>query len=172
MLKEVQIANYYATKAHASVNHTYDGKPYSFHLNMVYNFGVKFQHLLPEDKVIITLSACWTHDLIEDCRLSYNDISKKFGVIVADITYNLSNNKGKTRAERANNEYYQYISFCRYSTFVKICDRLANATHSKNSGSRMFEMYKKENENFRNNLYTSELQEMWDELDDIFGIER
>jgi len=172
MLIEIQRVATYASEAHASVNHTYDGKPYSFHLNMVYDFGFKFKHLLPEDKIITSLSACWTHDLIEDCRLSYNDIAEKFGVSVADITYNLSNNKGKTRAERANNEYYLYISFCRYSTFVKICDRLANATHSKNSGSRMFEVYKKENKNFRNNLYTSELQEMWDELDTIFEIER
>ena len=34
----------------------------------------------------------------------------------------------------------------------------------------MFEVYKKENENFRNNLYTQEFQEMWDELDNILEI--
>jgi hypothetical protein len=34
------------------------------------------------------------------------------------------------------------------AVFVKLCDRIANVQYSKMTKSRMFEMYKKENDNF------------------------
>jgi len=173
MFKEIKIVSDYATEAHASVNHTYvNNQPYSFHLEMVYSYGLKYSYLLPKDKVINALSACWTHDLIEDCRITYNDLANIFNISVADITYNLTNNKGKSRSERAGDSYYEAIFECQVSTFVKICDRLANGQYSKDSGSGMFKKYKKEHANFRQRLYTPEFQEMWDELDEIFEIER
>ena len=53
--------------------------------------------------------SCWSHDLIEDTRTSYNDVRNKLGVFVADIVYAVSNEKGKTRKERANDKYYEGI---------------------------------------------------------------
>lgn len=38
------------------------------------------------------------------------------------------------------------------AVFVKLCDRIANVQYSKMTKSRMFEMYKKENENFTSQL--------------------
>lgn len=168
--KQLEEISDYAKDLHASVNHTYDGKPYGVHLTMVYHFGFKFKHLLSEDFQYYALASCWTHDLIEDCRVTFNDLHKKVGYKIANVTYKLTNYKGKTRAKRANKKYYRKISGCLVSTFVKICDRLANASYSKESGSSMFEKYKAEHANFRDKLYHPEFQEMWDELDAIFEI--
>ena len=97
------------------------------------------------DDVIL---AAWGHDLIEDTRTSYNDVREVLGHTPAEIIYAVSNEKGKTRKERANDKYYQGIRSTPGAVFVKLCDRIANVQYSKMSGSRMFEMYKKENSNF------------------------
>ena len=92
--------------------------------------------------------ASWGHDLIEDCRVSYNDVKDALGQEAADIVYAVTNEKGKNRKERANDKYYEGIRRTPGAVFVKLCDRIANIQYSKMTGSRMFEMYKKESDNF------------------------
>jgi hypothetical protein len=70
------------------------------------------------------------------------------GQEAADIIYAVSNEKGKNRKERANDKYYEGIRNTPGAVFVKLCDRIANVQYSKMTGSRMFEMYKKENTEF------------------------
>jgi (p)ppGpp synthase/HD superfamily hydrolase len=98
------------------------------------------------------LIACWGHDTIEDTRVSYNDVRKHLGEIAADIVYAVTNEKGKSRKERANSKYYRGIRETRGAVFVKLCDRIANVKYSKLTKSRMFEMYQSENEEFMKNL--------------------
>ena len=99
-------AREYAILKHSETNHKYDGKPYDVHLKMVYDFGCKYIHILPNNETIEeVLASCWTHDVIEDCRETYNDVKKVLGEKVADIVYALSNEKGKNRSERANSKY-------------------------------------------------------------------
>lgn len=132
---------------HKNTNHFYDTYlPYEFHLRMVVEVFKKFKHLI-EDADNIEL-ACWGHDLIEDTRTSYNDCKEALGVEAADVIYAVSNEKGKNRKERANDKYYSGIRNTPNAVFVKLCDRIANVQYSKMSGSRMFEMYKKENQYF------------------------
>ena len=150
---------------HKSTNHMYDTYlPYEFHLRMVNNVGQQFKHLLDErdfytvEEIVNPVSqvslrsacmvATWGHDLIEDTRVSYNDVKDHLGQEVADIIYALTNEKGKTRKERANDKYYKGIRVTPGAVFVKLCDRIANVQYSKMTGSRMFEMYKKENDEF------------------------
>jgi len=94
------------------------------------------------------LRAAWGHDLIEDTRVSYNDVKEHLGQEAADIIYAVTNEKGKNRKERANEKYYEGIRNTPGAVFVKLCDRIANVQYSKMTGSRMFEMYKKENDSF------------------------
>jgi (p)ppGpp synthase/HD superfamily hydrolase len=94
------------------------------------------------------LRASWGHDLIEDTRVSYNDVKEQLGQEAADIIYAVTNEKGKNRKERANEKYYEGIRNTPGAVFVKLCDRIANVQYSKMTGSRMFEMYKKENDSF------------------------
>jgi len=152
---------------HRNTNHFYDTYlPYEFHLRMVNQVGLKFKHLLDDTKDYFTgepyrgprqdqvtlrgacLLATWGHDLIEDTRVSYNDVKDHLGQEAADIIYALTNEKGKNRKERANHKYYDGIRNTKGAVFVKLCARIANVQYSKMTGSRMFEMYNKENDNF------------------------
>lgn len=163
----VSISKRYAIKCHEQANHLYDGKPYSIHLQMVYDFGFRFRELLKEVDVMPALSACWTHDLIEDCRQTYNDVKKMCGKDVAEITYALTNEKGKNRKQRASEKYYLGIRASSVYAFVKICDRLANAKYSKYNKSLMIEVYRNEYELFKQNVYFEKFDKMFIELSEI-----
>jgi (p)ppGpp synthase/HD superfamily hydrolase len=163
----------YAIDAHAKVNHLYDGFPYSVHLSMVALFAQKYINELPTAIQSDILDACWLHDTIEDCRLTYNDILKISNKQVADIVYAVTNEKGKNRIERANKEYYKGIRSVPFARFVKLCDRLANVLYSKNSKSDMFKKYESENEHFIESLFPksipSEYCDMVEELNSLFS---
>lgn len=156
---------------HRNTNHFYDTYlPYEFHLRMVNQVAQDFRHLLDDTKDYYTgepwrgprqnqvtlqgacMLATWGHDLIEDTRVSYNDVKEQLGQEAADIIYAVTNEKGKTRKERANEMYYEGIRNTPGAVFVKLCDRIANVQYSKMTGSRMFEMYKKENQSFVRSL--------------------
>lgn len=163
--KLVNDAKYYAIKVHNATNHKYDGKPYETHLQLVFDYACKFSYLLPsEDAVKLALASAWTHDTIEDCRQTYNDVKEVLGIDVADITYALTNEKGKNRKERANDKYYAGIRSNFIATFVKICDRMANVAYSKSNGSKMIEAYRKEQQVFAGQLWSLSTMDMFDEL--------
>ena len=150
----------FAIQAHASVNQEYDGKPYSVHLIMVYHQAMKFIDHIPQRLRDDVLNAVWLHDTIEDCRLTYNDIVKISNVEVAELVYALSNEKGRNRKERANGKYYKGIRETEFATFIKLCDRLANVTYSRETNSRMFEVYKNENQDFLKHLFETPDQQL------------
>ena len=177
---------------HKETNHQYDKfLPYEFHLRMVDTVGQEYKLLLDgsydyfegktesqmrrDDNFIslrtAALRALPGHDLIEDCRVSYNDCKSVLGQAAADIIYAVTNEKGKTRGERANDKYYAGIVATPGAVFVKLCDRIANVQYGILTKSRMTEMYKKENENFVTKLgYTPdhELAVMFHYLNNLF----
>lgn len=148
-----------ACDIHASVNHFYDGdRPYGFHLEMVANEVAKYADELditPDDCGAVWFGACF-HDTIEDARLTYNDVvrvAREYlpedkALIAAEIAYALTNEKGRTRAERANDRYYEGIRTTPYAPLVKMADRLANmtfaASHSSDKGIAMDSVYSRE----------------------------
>lgn len=158
----------YAILCHQLVNHKYDGYPYSHHLQMVVNTAMKYQYLLPDYIRETVFDACWAHDILEDTQETYHNLKEATNTAVADIVYACTTEKGRNRAERANDKYYQGIRETPYATFVKLCDRIANVTYSKQQGSGMFEKYKKENGHFKQQLWDKEYAEMFDELTRLF----
>lgn len=168
----IEKAKAYAIRCHSEANHKYDGdKPYSVHLEMVYKYAKKYSYLLPDEYIESVLASAWTHDIIEDARKTYNDVVKELGVDVGEITYALTNEKGKNRKERANARYYRGIRQIKYADFVKICDRLANIKYSKETGGSMFDKYQKEYASFYYELHTSpDLDDMWLEMDDLLNL--
>lgn len=165
----IESAKLYATFCHYSTNHLYDHQPYSVYLKLVVKYAEKYSYLIPKDLIETVISASWCHDVIEDTRQTYNDVKKVLGEDIADIVYALTNNKGKTRSERANLDYYIGIKNTRYATFVKLCDRLANVTYSKSKGNnKKFNMYKKENTEFKAKLFQTAYSDMFEELDSLF----
>ena len=150
----------YATNKHLAVNHKYGNEDYSYHLKMVCDVAEQFIHLVEEKEREHVYCGCWVHDIIEDARETYNDVLEEVNLTVAELAYALTNEKGKNRSERANDKYYKEMHYVPNAVFIKLCDRIANITHSKNQGSKMYYKYKKENINFIKKLYRPELEEM------------
>jgi hypothetical protein len=114
-----------------------------------------------EEDVVPLYFGSYFHDSIEDARLTYNDVMKRAkqwmtpekALMATEMVYALTNDKGRTRAERAGEKYYEGIRQTPYAPFVKLCDRLANVTYSctvdnGKGGSRMREVYKSEMAHF------------------------
>lgn len=169
-LKNLLNGTAWIIKQHEKTNHLYDGYlPYEFHLRQTVAAFFKHNHLLvgftDKEKDNIML-ACWGHDLIEDTRTTYNDCVENLGKEVADIIYAVTNEKGKNRAERANDKYYAGIIECPGAPFVKLCDRIANVKYSAFSQSGMLDLYRKEHFDFHQKMcpYDSVYQEMFLEI--------
>jgi 5'(3')-deoxyribonucleotidase len=148
----VERARNYAIRCHTKTKHTYNGKPYEFHLEMVYNQALKYAHLVPIDKRNNFLAAAWVHDVIEDCRETYNDVAMATNGEVADLAYALTNEKGKNRIERANAKYFEGIRQVPNAVLLKVCDRLANLMYSIETSPSKTAMYISENESFVKHL--------------------
>jgi len=157
----------YAISCHKRVNQKYDGKPYKVHLEMVYNYAVKYIKNLPVELQLIALISASCHDLIEDTGQTYNEVKTVCGIEIAEVVYALSNEKGKNRKERANDKYYNGIKNNLVANYVKICDRLANAKYSKDHNSKMFGAYVREYSEFKKQLYRTEFDLLFVELEEI-----
>ncbi len=158
--KQIEQIRLAAHELHQSVNQIYgDDLPYGFHLDMVVEGVICYGHLVCvcEEDVVPLFFGAYYHDSIEDARQTYNDVlrtAKKWmteeqALMAAEIVYALTNDKGRTRGERAGEKYYNGIRVTPYAPFVKLCDRLANVTYtcsidSGRKGSRMREVYKGE----------------------------
>ena len=128
---------------HENVGQTYDTNlPYGHHLSMVADAAIKYGYEVVNNEadIIPVVFAAYFHDSIEDARLTYNDVVSIAGrfmtneqcITAAEIVYALTNDKGRTRKERAGEHYYAGIRETPYAPFVKLCDRLANMTYSFN----------------------------------------
>ena len=148
---------------HESVNQQYDKKhPYGFHLDMVADSVFKYGHLIcqSEHDVLPLFFGAFYHDSIEDARMSYNDVTRaarlfmddEQAYMAAEMVYALTNDKGRTRAERAGERYYQGIRETLYAPFLKLADRLANTTysftHCNKENVHMKEVYREEMPHF------------------------
>lgn len=159
-----------AHKLHKDVNQTYDRvHPYGFHLDMVADSVFKYGNEVCacEQDVLPLFFAAYYHDSIEDARLTYNDVTKiaksfmddSQAYIAAEIVYALTNDKGRTRAERAGEKYYQGIRETPYAPFIKLADRLANISYSSSGDNaanlHMKEVYRNELPHFLEALTTN-----------------
>ena len=153
-------------KQHKDCNHIYgDYLPYEFHLRMVVHVYERYKHHVEDISKYDVMLACYGHDLIEDARVTYNDIKSVLGHDVAELIYAMTEEKGRNRKERLNEKYFKGLKENKYGIFIKLCDVIANVEYSKMSGSRMFNMYKKEFDYFteqigyNNNFYYKDMYE-------------
>lgn len=128
-------------------NQKYDRTlPYSFHLGLVFGQAKKFSNLLIEEKdsafdrrqkLEEMYCGCWGHDLIEDARLTYNDIVAHVGPEVAEIIFLCTEMRGRSRKERKNEQFYADLGQNEIAVFVKLCDIIANSLYSALTNSFM-----------------------------------
>ena len=147
-----------AESIHNEVNQKYDGESYFVHLSSVARYAALYGHNVCENEndILPLIFGAYFHDSIEDARLTYNDvkaIANKYmtnqqAYTAAEIVYALTNEKGRNRAERANDKYYSGIRETPFAPFVKMCDRFANMFYSAMNKSRMIDTYKEELDHF------------------------
>lgn len=166
---------------HENVNQMYDSiYPYSFHLEMVKNIVLQNMYSFWYDNnkkdydgyscdmyIVVLLMSAVEHDLIEDTRMTYNDVLKfnkemldntdydGYATIITETVYALTDEKGRNRKERHNEEYWSTLKEDRFAPFVKICDRYANMFYSKylsTNSSSMLDKYIKEINEMERNL--------------------
>lgn len=167
---QIEAAKEYAFACHKAVNQTYDYKPYSFHLEMVVDYAIKYIWLMEPNMALDVICACYCHDLIEDARCTYNDVKAATNETVAELVYAVTNEKGKNRKERASAKYYADMIACGdEAVFVKLCDRLANISYSVSIKSDMVNAYKKEMNEFTNRLCTPRFKPMFSEMIDLLS---
>lgn len=149
---------------HRNTNHKYDGYiDYVFHLRMADGVFKKFDYLIPVRFHSLIRLCVRGHDTEEDCRVTFNDLKEHLGDQAAEIIHAVTNEKGKSRSERANDKYYEGVRNTEFAVFVKLCDRIANVQYSKWMGSKMYDTYKKENLNFMKKL-TKENDNRYDDM--------
>jgi (p)ppGpp synthase/HD superfamily hydrolase len=90
-------AKEFALKAHQG--QTYGTREYSFHLEAVVSIAKEFK--LDEN----IISACWLHDTMEDCNVSFQDLKNIFGEKIAEIVYCVTDELGRNRKERKAKTY-------------------------------------------------------------------
>lgn len=155
-------------------NQTYGGSlklPYSFHLKCVMSNAVKYKKYIADYSFYKVILGCAGHDLIEDARMTYNDIKELLGEVAANIVYACTEEKGRNRAERHSQKFFDELKENRLAVFVKLCDILANATFSRLTNSGMWYKYKKEFSNLIHQLYVKdEYEDLWNELEIILDI--
>lgn len=159
-----------AFKTHHGVRQRYGKKyPYFYHLRMVYQFVFQFNYLLPdyEDKYAVFLAALF-HDVIEDCRMTYNDVVELLGKKVADIVFACTELRGRNRKERHGPEFIEGLKNSRLGTFTKMCDICANMTMGVREKSSMLDTYIKEYPKTKQELYTAEFHDIFQYIEDTF----
>ena len=156
------------------VNQFYDkGLTYSFHTDVVLLQGLKFLHLIPDlvDKFIVKCGLKG-HDLMEDGRMSYNDIKKVINNIliknglykeemsldeiannpyldipkrIAEIIFLATDEKGRDRDERKPISLYNELVADKLAVFVKVSDIIGNVKYGLlTNNPKAKTVYKKE----------------------------
>jgi len=156
-------AKEFALKAHQG--QSYGTRDYSFHLEAVVSVAKQFN--LNES----IIAACWLHDTIEDCNISFQDIKSVCGEKVAELVFCVTDELGRNRKERKEKTYPKILAN-QDALCVKLCDRISNLQQSisdKNTG--LLSMYLKEHPEFREKLFTNDAQvillELWAKLDSL-----
>ncbi len=121
------------------------GEPYIEHPKRVAKIVKKSKKSHQIEKLII---AALLHDTIEDTDATPEEISKKFGPLVASLVSKLTTNK-KEKDKIGKKEYLSQKltnkkKITNWSLVIKLADRLDNISHLKNTTKKFKEKYLEE----------------------------
>lgn len=142
--------------------------PYSLHLKAVVTQAHKYKKYIPTLLWDTIYLAAAGHDLIEDARITYNEVKDLLDKEIADIIYACTEVRGHDRLERHNKDYFSTLRKNRDAVFVKLCDITANVLFSMLTNSSMYKKYQKEFPNLYKELYIKdEYEDFWDDLREL-----
>ncbi len=158
----VALARDFAIKAHG--DQKYGGQPYIVHLDAVANI------LRPNGSFARIVG--YLHDVLEDTKVTYEELADAFGSVVADLVLILTDEGLDTRRERkakSNAKLRAVKADRQLALIVKAADRLANMRESAKGGAgSKLEMYRREHPEFTQAAFRPGLcDELWAEMDAI-----
>ena len=139
--KELNTFSNFAKEAHANSNCEYDGKSYDIHIEMVEEGIDKYETIFLDVKDYrIARAGASGHDLIEDAKLSFNDVADESNKRVARVVLAVTDVHEENRLLRhlftMGKTVKDYIAI-----IVKMADMRANGLYSKMHGSDMYKKY-------------------------------
>jgi len=119
-----------------------DGQPYSVHLDLVVNWLAHFKYFNVDDHQDVFIAA-YLHDVVEDTKVTLDEIEARFGYRVRMLVWRLTDEPGANRKEKKLNTYPKIVGI---AEAIKLADRITNVTYSNNPKYRG--MYKMEQAEF------------------------
>jgi (p)ppGpp synthase/HD superfamily hydrolase len=108
------------------------GEPYIVHplevAELVYTMGNEFEY--PAEWTEVAVIAALLHDTIEDTQCSYNDIETRFGAVVRDTVFWLTDVVEKPKGNRRVRKELERVRLMAAPgrvKFIKCCDIIANS---------------------------------------------
>lgn len=141
------------------------GLPFSYHLKMVMANVNRFEHLLPPKGILVARMIAAGHDLIEDARVSYNEIVSMAGKEVAEGIFLCTEMRGRTRTERKSDQFYEEMKVNDLAVYVKLCDIAANTMHSVAERSSMLKNAKAEWPKIKEHLYREDYRPIFEYIE-------
>jgi (p)ppGpp synthase/HD superfamily hydrolase len=110
-------------------------------------------------------AAAWLHDVLEDTRITRNEILGLFGSDVEALVYAVTDEPGANRKERKLKTYPKIRAYGADAVRLKLADRIANVAACLVNGDSRIKMYRREFAEFSTALHASgECDAMWDKL--------
>lgn len=97
------------------------------------------------------LVAAYLHDIVEDTPITLESL-ELFGPEVVKLITAVTDEPGKNRKERKAKTYPKVKAAGKKAIILKLADRISNVRESARSDSKLFEMYRKENIEFKEGL--------------------
>jgi len=180
-MKNIDEIRNYSQLCYDNSNCLYDGKNYFTHIDMVANIVVLnstvFNNTIDYEN---TYRSAFTHDLLEDTKETWNNISKVCGRDVANITLAVTDVIAENRLMKHLLTMSKTVKDYR-AIILKMADICANASYSKEHCTSMYPKYVEEYQYrkpifqkaltwYKNELNQNSLKMFWAELDYIHDI--
>lgn len=142
----------------------YGNKDYFYHLEQVANLSRSIYEI---DEIEIV---AYLHDTVEDTALTLDEIRAEFGDYIANNVWVCTDERGRNRKERKRSTYKKLAearkNLCLHlGIAVKVSDRLANVIECSKTSPSLLNMYRGEQEEFRNSAFVSGMcDNYWEKL--------
>lgn len=116
----------FAREVHRNQRRKYSGNPYSDHLAEVAGIVATVASDTPQPEIWI--ATAWLHDTIEDQNISVNDLEDRFGQIVANAVWLLSDMETGNRAARKAASRMRLSRAPSWVQTIKVADMISNTS--------------------------------------------
>jgi (p)ppGpp synthase/HD superfamily hydrolase len=116
----------FANKKHKGQYRKFDNSPYITHPMAVSYIVSSFKKSKHLEEI---LCACWLHDTLEDCDVTFIELARMFTPLVASLVFELTSDNAEIK--RLGKHVYlmvKMVGISSYALIIKLADRLHNVS--------------------------------------------